>query len=490
MGESQATLFQPDFNRSIEVEARPQRLSSDSGALLLRELMERMGWTQLIRRYLTDARDPRRVTHPWVELVRTTVLLQAQGWSDQDNVKGLHDDPVLALAVSGRRGQRPVRPTQGREPEGLCSQPTLSRVYATLATPENRTALGELLRATAERRAAPSGKRRLSEVTVDLDSLPIEVHGEQPGSVYNGHYGVRCYHPLVVSWDRGDYLGAKLRAGNVHTADGGQEFVTPILKWAKEQAVRVWLRMDAGFPEASFLDHLEAEEIRYVARLRGNAVLERLAEPYLRRPPGRPPLEGRTWLHELEYGARSWGQPRRVVLVVLERPGEQGHLFLDHFFLLTNTPEEQEDAAALLDRYRQRGKAEKDFGEWQNALDLSLSSTPRPKSHYRERPVVAPYDPADSFGANEARLLVSLLAANLLHAGRELLERALRQRFSRQRFRQLILKAAGRVLLSGRYVRVVINAAHARVWNRFCKQLDTLYPPRGSPRCNALPASA
>ena len=60
MGESQATLFQPDFNRSIEVEARPQRLSSDSGALLLRELMERMGWTQLIRRYLTDARDPRR----------------------------------------------------------------------------------------------------------------------------------------------------------------------------------------------------------------------------------------------------------------------------------------------------------------------------------------------------------------------------------------------------------------------------------------------
>lgn len=116
MGESQVTLFQPDFNRSIEVEARPQRLSSDTGALLLRELMERMGWTQLIRRNLTDPRDPRRVTHPWVELVRTTVLLQALGWSDQDDVKWLGDDPVLALAVSGRRGQRPVRPAQGREP--------------------------------------------------------------------------------------------------------------------------------------------------------------------------------------------------------------------------------------------------------------------------------------------------------------------------------------------------------------------------------------
>ena len=490
MGESQGTLFQPEFNRSIQVEARRQRLSTEAGALVLRELMERMGWAALMRKHLTDGRDSRRATHPWVELLRTTVLLQAQGWSDQDDVTGLRDDPVLALAVSGRRGQRPVRPAQGREPEGLCSQPTLSRVYATLSTPANREALGELLRATAERRAGPRGGRRLREVTVDLDSLPVEVHGEQPGSAYNGHYGMRCYHPLVVSWERGDYLGARLRPGNVHTAEGGQDFVLPILAWARAQAVRVCLRMDAGFPEATFLDRLETEGFWYVARLRGNAVLERLAEPHLRRPPGRPPLEGRTWLHELEYRARTWGRPRRIVLVVLERPDQQGELFLDHFFLLTNVPVQEESAAVLLERYRQRGKAEKDFGEWQNALDLSLSSSPRPKSHYQERPIVTPYDPADSFGANEARLLVSLLSANLLHAGRVLLERALREGVSRQRFRQLVLKAAGRVLLTGRRVQVVIDAAHARLWRRFCQQLDALYPARGSPRRRPLPASA
>jgi hypothetical protein len=405
-------------------------------------------------------------------------------------VKQLHEDPVLGLAVSGRRGQRPLRPAQGREPEGLCSQATLSRAYAVLAAQENRAALGELVRAAAVRRAGTRGGRRLGEVTIDLDSLPIEVFGEQPGSVYNGHYGMRCYHPLVVSWDRGDYLGAQLRAGNVHTADGGLEFVMPILAWAQAHAVRVWLRMDAGFPEPSLLSQLEAEGIHYVARLRGNAVLQRMAEPYLQRPPGRPPPEGRTWLHELEYQACSWEVPRRIVLVVLERPGEQGHLFLDHFFLLTSAPVQEESAAALLERYRQRGKAEKDFGEWQNALDLSLSSTPRPKSHYRERAIVAPYEPADSFGANEAHLLVSLLAANLLHAARQLLERALRQRLSRQRFRQLVLKAAGRVLLSGRGVQVVIDAAHASLWNRCCKQLDALYPPRGSPRRSSLLAPA
>jgi hypothetical protein len=195
MGESQGTLFQPDFNRSIQVEARRQRLSTEAGALLLRELMERMGWAALMGEHLNDGRDSRRVTHPWVELLRTTVLLQAQGWSDQDDVTGLRDDPVLALAVSGRRGQRPVRPAQGREPEGLCSQPTLSRVYATLSTPANREALGELLRATAERRAGPRGSRRLREVTIDLDSLPLWI-GNPNAVLWIGWIG----NPNAVLW--------------------------------------------------------------------------------------------------------------------------------------------------------------------------------------------------------------------------------------------------------------------------------------------------
>jgi hypothetical protein len=490
MGESQGTLFQPEFNRSIEVEARPERLSADTGVLLLRELMERLGWSALLEEELSDPRDPARITHPFIELLRTTVLLQAQGWSDQVDVQSLHDDPVLRLAVSGRRGERPLRATRGREPAGLCSQPTLSRLYAVLGSGENRDALGRVLRATAARRAGTAHGRRLSEVTLDLDSLPLEVFGTQPGSAYNGHYGMRCYHPLIVSWDRGDYLGARLRPGNAHTADGGLEFVLPILEWARTQAVRVWLRMDAGFPEPTLLSRLEAEGVRYVARLRGNAALERLAEPYLVRPPGRPPAEGRTWLHELVYQAGSWQRPRRVVLVVAERPDAQGHLFLEHFFLLTNATVEEEGAEALLGRYRQRGTAEKDFGAWKNTLDVSLSSTPRPKRHYRERLIQAPCEAPDSFSANEARLLVSLLAANLLHRATELLERALRASVSRERFRQLVLKAAGRVLLSGRRVVVVIGAAHARVWTLFRRQLDACYPARGSPQFQALPTPA
>lgn len=489
MGEEQATLFALDFNRSVRVEARPERLTADAGAVLLRALLERVGFPALVRRHLCDRREAARVTHDLLELVTTQLLLLAQGWSAQRDADLLRHDPALRLAISRRRGSAPVVGGAAGAASGLASQPTLSRLVAMLAEVANRAGLSALLLAWAERRRGRQAPR-LREVTLDLDSVPEEVHGAQPGSAWNGHYGMRCYHPLVLRWDQGDFLAAELREGNAHTADGALAFVIPAVLWAKRQAERVWLRMDAGFPEDELLSTLEDEGVFYVARLRGNARLERLAAPHLKRPAGRPPAAGRVWTHELTYQAARWERPRRVVLVVLERPDAQGELFLDHFFLLTNVSTTEVDGAALLERYRQRGEAEREFGDWKSTLALSLSSAPRPKRHYRGRAVETPEPETDSFGANEARLLLSLLAANLLRAGAELVSRGERQVLTRQRFRQLVLKAAGRLLVSGRRVTLVIEAARAELWTRFWRELARLHPARGSPAARALPTPA
>jgi hypothetical protein len=489
MGDSQGTLFPLEFNRSIHLETRPERVSSDSGALLLRELMDRLGYARLFQRHLRDPRDPARVKHPFEELLRTAVLLLAQGWSDQSDVKLLRDDPALRLAVSSRRGQRPLREAVHREPEGLCSQPTLSRLAQDVGLPENVSGLGAVLLDAAEQRRGPSPGERYRETTLDLDSLPREVFGQQPGSAWNGHYRMRCYHPIVVRSEWGDYLGAKLRPGNVHTADGGLAFVLPILRRARTWAEQVWLRADAGFPEPELLATLEKEGFLYVARLKTNAALERLAAPLLADPPGAGDGRERVWTHELTYRARSWAHPRRVVLVVVERGTGQGELFLDHFFLLSNASVAI-TGQALLERYRQRGTAEKDFGDWNQALDVALSSAPRPKTHYRGQTVEAPYDEPDSFAANEARLLLGLVAANLLHAGAELLARDTAARMSRERFRQLLLKVTGRALLGRRQIRFVIDAARADLWRRFMRRLNQHYPARGSPALRTLPLPA
>jgi hypothetical protein len=486
MGEVQGTLFALECNRSVVIEARPDRVTADAGVLLMRELSQKLGLPGLVAKHLDDPRDPDKIVHPFLELVRTRLFTLIQGWGDQNDVALLHADPALRLAVSERRGDRPLRTPDARLPEGLCSQPTLSRLQHTLASDENRTGLAHILRAIVR----PFLGLPREEATVDLDSLPQVVHGHQPGSAYNRHYGVRCYHPVVASIDERFFLGARLRSGNVHTADGGLDFVLPILRWLRSFIPSVWLRADAGFPEPRFLDTLEDEDIPYICRLRSNAVLQRLAAPHLRRPPGRPPAEGRTWFHELIYQARSWRHPRRVVLVVVEHPGEQQHLFLDHFFLLTNALPEEASAEALLERYRRRGSAEADFGDCNTALAPALSSSPRPKSNYRSRPVHRSGDPPDCFAANEVQLLLCYLAANLMAAGAELLQRKGRARMSRERFRTFLLKTAARALFGSRQVTVVIDAARAPLWQRFHQRLLALPLPRGSPDLGALPTPA
>ena len=57
MGEEQPTLFPLEFNRSIVVEARSERLSGDSGALMLREAYSRLGLDDFFGERLVDRRD-------------------------------------------------------------------------------------------------------------------------------------------------------------------------------------------------------------------------------------------------------------------------------------------------------------------------------------------------------------------------------------------------------------------------------------------------
>jgi hypothetical protein len=166
-----------------------------------------------------------------------------QGWGDQNDVGLLRHDPAFRLAVSERGGDSALRGGDGQVPDGLCSQSTMSRHMCALASDENRSGLGAILRALVR----PFLERTAGEITLDLDSLPYEVHGHQPGSVYNGHYGVRCYHPLVASVLGRFFLGARLRPGNVHTAEGGLGFALPILHELRSFKKRVWLRADAGF---------------------------------------------------------------------------------------------------------------------------------------------------------------------------------------------------------------------------------------------------
>jgi Transposase DDE domain group 1 len=479
MGET-LDLFRAEFNGSVRVESRDERLSCESGAVVLREVLERLRMREWFEARLRDPRSPVLITHPFIELVTTMVLLYGLGWRDQDDADELRDDAVLRLAVSTRRGVSALkkRPREEGEvphrnpphPDGLASQPTLSRMMGTLASDDNRAVLRASLLEVASRRIRSQRRgHRPRYITIDVDSLPIEVHGHQPHSAYNGYYHANVYHPLVASVaEYGDLLDAKLRKGNAHTAEGALGFVSALIEQVEEKLCQVAsVRFDAGFPEEELLAGLEQRSTPYVARVRNNKVLDRMAQPYLKRPPGRPPKQPRTWLYEMTYRAQSWSRERRVVLVVLERADE---LFLHHFWLITSWSAEQMDGQALLQLYRQRGTAEGHFGELVNVLAPALSSVPRPKRHYRNRPPTKRTLSGDSFAINEVVLLLNALAYNVAHVARRLLQPG----WSLRRFRERILRTAARVQVKSRRAILIISADAARYWQALLHALNKL----------------
>lgn len=471
------------FNGSVRIEARPERLTSDAGALVLREALERLGMLGWLEARLLDERDPRWITYPLIELVTTAVLLLAQGYRDHDDADALRMDAALRLAVSTRKGTSPLEtpdrpegtppPKNPFDPEHLASQPTLSRLTAMLDRTGGRAVLREGLVVLAGRRIRAMRGHRFRRLTVDVDSLPIEVHGHQAESAHNGHYGVRMYHPLVATVaETGDLLDLDLRRGNSHTAEGALEFIEPLLDRVEKEICQVAaVRFDAGFPEEKTLGGLERRGrsgTPYVARVRNNAVLDRLAEPYLHRPPGRRPKEPRTWLYELTYRAQAWSRERRVVLVVLEREDD---LFLHHFWLITNWTQEEMSGQELLEMYRQRGTAEGHMGELMSVLAPALSSTERPKTTYAGHAPVKLSETIDAFAVNEVRLLLNAWAYEAMHVCRSLVEKTTDDGWGLQRFRERLLKVAARVLLHGRRVTIVIASTSADLWRGLWTQL-------------------
>jgi hypothetical protein len=470
MGETIPPI-RPSFNRSVHIEGRPERLTGEAGALLLREADARLGLVRDMAAKLDDRRGAS--VHTFPELLRTAIMLPALGWRDQDDADFLRHDAALRVAVSDDRSVTPLTDSD-RSPGGLASQPTLSRLHDALSTEHNRTVLRSFLMEGAARRLkARNGGHRQRYVTIDVDSFPIEVDGHQPGAEYNGHYGGTIFHPLIATAaELGDILDVKLRPGTAHTAEGGLDFILAVVKSAREKLCQVAaVRIDAGFPDDETLSGLEKEGVPYVARIKNNAVLDKMAEPFLKRPVGRPPHEGREWTVEMTYKAAAWTKKRRVVLVVCERPGE---LFLHHFWLVTSWTEAEKAASDLLPHYRQRGTAEGYFGELMDAIQPALSSNKRPKTHYRGRRLPQEKRKNLSFWTNEVRLILAALAYNLAHAVRSVVETALGVGMTLVRVRDRFLRIASRFTLHARRVIVIVADDVRDRWDKVWRAMRSL----------------
>src|SRR3989338_4545310 len=245
-GEGQNEALRPDFDRSIRVDFRGDRISSDTGFLLLRETDERSGIIGPMEDCREDRRCPAHARHTLVQMIRQRVYQIAAGYEDCNDADHLRIDPALRLAI-------------GKGHKAGASQSMLSRLEnGVLGNECGLKALDGALRRSTDVLLRKQGKRRL---IVDLDSTEDPAHGGQENAAYTGHFGANCFHPRFAFTGEGACLGARLRPGNVHSSDGALAFLQPIVERDRPWFGLLWLRGDAAFASPDIYEYCEKKRV-------------------------------------------------------------------------------------------------------------------------------------------------------------------------------------------------------------------------------------
>src|SRR5947209_2643089 len=216
VGDATSGPVRLSFNPQLRIEFRGATVTSDAGLLLPRELDERLGLDALIEQHLTDPRTGHNRQFPLPDLFRQSIYSRLAGYEDINDAERLAEDPTFRMLASRERRETSVALTS-----------TLHWFETeVLAEERNGQGLARLNTALIQHAATRSPTRR---VTLDIDSSESPVHGTQEQSAYNGHFESVCYHPIFVFNPEGDCPAATLRPANVHSADGWDVVLLPIL---------------------------------------------------------------------------------------------------------------------------------------------------------------------------------------------------------------------------------------------------------------------
>src|ERR1035437_7831288 len=235
VGESQNQPFQLSFNSSLRVDFQGSRVTSDGGLILVRELDERLGFSELIEQHLTDSRG-KNTQLPLADLLRQSVYSRLAGYEDMNDAERVSQDPTFRLIGSEKIWER-----------GAALTSRLHSFETDLLTQEEN--LAELAAINRELIGKAEGIESPQRVVLDMDSTEIPVYGNQEQSAYNGPFESTCYHPLLLFSREGDCLAAKLRPGNVHSAEGWEGLLLPEIERQQRQDKEVGVRADAAFAQ-------------------------------------------------------------------------------------------------------------------------------------------------------------------------------------------------------------------------------------------------
>jgi hypothetical protein len=470
-------LFQDLGARKVVADFSGGDLSSDGGALLLRQVDHGLGLSRTLGGCFHDTRDARYVDHTLPQLLAQRLYGLALGYEDLNDHAFLRRDPLLATACDKVDPLGLDRLNPAFRGAALAAPATLNR----LELSNNKTTRCHKLAhepAAIEACLLTMGVRCLpkhaQEVVLDLDAMGHLLHGAQEGRHFSGYYDGYCYLPLYVVC--GDVpLLAQLRTADEDGAAGAvpalEKAVAAIRK--RSPQARVMVRADSGFCRDEIMAWCEGQPgVYYCLGLAKNAVLvERLA-PALADARGRRCLSGAASVRvftEFEYQtAKSWSRPRRVIgKAEVSAAGDNPR------FVVTNLPAEGFPAEQAPARFAPARLYEEFYcarGQMENVLKqqvLDLEAD-RLSTHY--------------LASNQLRLWLATLAYLLIErvrtigcAGTEL------ARATAGSVRLKLLKAAAAVRVSVRRVWVQMSRAWAwQVEYRACHRRLSAWSAAGA----------
>ncbi len=396
------------------LEFRGSVVTSDAGLLAYRELDDALGLTPSAGKRLADERTGMNGRHALVGMFRQSVFGRLAGYEDVNDALRLRHDPAMRWIIGGKAAK------------GSGASPSQMGRFETrwLAKPENLATLTDLSGHWIDQVAK---RRSCKRVVLDMDSSVSPTHGDQEKSVWNGHFGCTCYHPLFVFNQFGDMERCALRPGNVHSADGWEDVLKPIIARYQGAVERIVFRGDAAFAQPNMYEFLESEGIEYAIRLPANQILQARIGHLLKRPVGRPPHHVQRFYKSFHYKAASWSHSRRVVAKVEWHLGE---LFPRVGFIVTNLGYSSKHIVRF---YNQRGTCEQWIKEGKGAIKWTRLS-------------------CSSFNANAVRLQLHALAYNLGNFLRTLAIPEAIEKWSLTSLREKLIKIGAKVVRHGRYV--------------------------------------
>ena len=379
--------FQALGRKEIVADFSGGTITSDGGALLLREVEQRTAILHRFAQCFTDHRQENRIEHDVLSLVSQRVIGLALGYEDLNDHDQLAQDQMLAVAVGKRDPTGMDRLSEKDKGKPLAGKSTLNRLELTAPNATAKSAYKKIviqsesvdnlfvdvfLEAYA---SAPE------EIILDIDATDDPLHGNQEGKFFHGYYKAYCYLPLYIFC--GEYLlCARLQTADTDAAAGSVTELERIVQriraaWPDTSII---VRGDSGFCREELLSWCEDNDVHFIIGIGKNNRLNLEIEEELALAKALYQCSGkasRVFKDFCYKTLKSWRWQRRVI-------GKAEHLAkgANPRFVVTSFTAKDYDGQELYEKvYCGRGDMENRIKEQQLMLFADRTSTSKMHSN-------------------------------------------------------------------------------------------------------------